>query len=425
MRPLNFLFTFILLIFLGSLSCSKDSRNPSDNGNMEEPPIAVAGNDQTIEAGSFAFVDVSASKPSDRSKIKAFVWIPADNNPSKPIFFPDSTETKYHIEFVETGTYNFLLYVVTESGYSAPDTLTITVKPRTSLLIKDIYLELAIRRSDNFYSGPIDENYLAQADSISYYKKSVISTITGLEYCKNLKYLDLSNQDLYEISSLSTLTGIEHLNLFNNPRVEYLSPLTNLTSMKYLNLESCEMTDVKYIENMKSLSYLNLISRKDLTDIPPIKDFTKLEVLKISSAPIKNISFIINMPNIKVLWLRGTDIKDLSPLENLSGLQELNMDLNFSLNTTSIKKLTTLKVLSLEMCSRDRTHPLDISPITYLKNLTSLSLRNNQITNIQPLVLNEGLGVGDYINLKTNKLDSLSVNVYMYQLFDRGVYVDY
>lgn len=48
-----------------------------------------------------------------------------------------------------------------------------------------------------------------------------------------------------------------------------------------------------------------------------------------------------------------------------------------------------------------------------------------EITNIEPLVNNIGLGSGDYVYLYNNPLDSMSVNVYISALEARGVSVYY
>jgi Leucine-rich repeat (LRR) protein len=52
-------------------------------------------------------------------------------------------------------------------------------------------------------------------------------------------------------------------------------------------------------------------------------------------------------------------------------------------------------------------------------------LHNNQISDISPLVDNEGISEGDTVDLDENPLSSDSINIYIPQLEARGVNVDY
>jgi len=57
--------------------------------------------------------------------------------------------------------------------------------------------------------------------------------------------------------------------------------------------------------------------------------------------------------------------------------------------------------------------------------LTDLALGHNQISDIVPLVENEGLGTGDRVYLFDNPLSDDSINIYIPQLEARGVTVTY
>ncbi len=67
----------------------------------------------------------------------------------------------------------------------------------------------------------------------------------------------------------------------------------------------------------------------------------------------------------------------------------------------------------------------DVSPLAFLTNLTQLNLLGNQISDISALVENSGLSDGDLVFLKDNPLSATSVNVYIPQLEQRGVNVEY
>ena len=67
----------------------------------------------------------------------------------------------------------------------------------------------------------------------------------------------------------------------------------------------------------------------------------------------------------------------------------------------------------------------DLTGLEYCTNLTDLDLGYNQISDISPLVQNEGLGEGDAIYLWGNPLSWDSVNLYIPELKGKGVTVVY
>jgi hypothetical protein len=67
----------------------------------------------------------------------------------------------------------------------------------------------------------------------------------------------------------------------------------------------------------------------------------------------------------------------------------------------------------------------DLTGLEHCTNLTELDLRGNEISDISPLVQNEGFGEGDAIYLQGNPLSWESVNIYIPELRGRGVTVVY
>ncbi len=67
----------------------------------------------------------------------------------------------------------------------------------------------------------------------------------------------------------------------------------------------------------------------------------------------------------------------------------------------------------------------DLNGLQHCTSLTRLSLKNNNISDISPLVDNPGLGRGGEVDLRDNPLSSDSINLYLPQLQNRGVTVYY
>ena len=100
-----------------------------------------------------------------------------------------------------------------------------------------------------------------------------------------------------------------------------------------------------------------------------------------------------NLTDLRVVWLDNNNITDISPLTSLIRIGEVEEDDPWLDEREGIK--------------------------------ISLCLRDNQMTDIEPLVENEGLSEGDGIDLRGNLLSSYSLNTYIPQLDGRGVNVLY
>lgn len=79
----------------------------------------------------------------------------------------------------------------------------------------------------------------------------------------HLTTLDLSYNDIEDISSLSNLIHMKELNLENNKVVD-ISALSNLIYMKELNLEHNNISDINAIKDFTSLTNLN-VKHNDMT----------------------------------------------------------------------------------------------------------------------------------------------------------------
>jgi internalin A len=111
-----------------------------------------------------------------------------------------------------------------------------------------------------------------------------------------------------------------------------------------------------------------------VTDIGPLAKLTKLVDLNIHTQ----------------------DISDLTPLSGLTSLIELRLAANSFTDLSPLRGLTTLQYL--ELTGNDIT---DITPLSGLTNLMQLDLRfNPDLSNIQPLFENPGIGAGDIVELR-------------------------
>ena len=84
--------------------------------------------------------------------------------------------------------------------------------------------------------------------------------------------------------------------------------------------------------------------------------------------------------HVRKVHLRGSPIRDLSPLARLKYLQELNLEDTKLSDVSPLAQLTTLETLNL-----DRTNVRDVSPLANLDNLKFLYLGSTRVSDVSPL----------------------------------------
>ena len=159
----------------------------------------------------------------------------------------------------------------------------------------DPNLRSAVRAAIGKPDGPI---YPADLEGLTFLDASErnIANLTGLEYCTDLRYLFLLNNQISSISPLAGLTSLEHLFLGSN-QLSNISPLANLTNLVKLGL------------------WENQIS-----NIAPLANLTNLTELWLGGNLIIDISPLANLTNLSVLYLWSNQISDIQPLVQNTGL---------------------------------------------------------------------------------------------------------
>ena len=190
-----------------------------------------------------------------------------------------------------------------------------------------------------------------------------ISDLTGLEHATSLTDLFLGD------------TYMEGEGWINSNSIKDLSPLAGLTNLTWLNL-----------------------SQNNITDLSPLAELTNLTWLDIGGNNLSNISPVSGLINLTALRLWRNNIEDISPVIDLTHLTELNLNHNNISNISAVAGLT---------------------------NLTELNLSSNFITDISPLVANTGLGNGDTVHVRVNRLSDQSLFTHIPVLQSRGITVEF
>ena len=288
----------------------------------------------------------------------------------------------------------------------------------------DPILREAIR--DAIGGGDITQDKLDLLTSFSYGEETLpdVTDLTGLDHCTSLTWLQLYQNQISDLSPLSSLTSLTWLWLQFNEIID-LSPLSSLVNLEYLYIGSNQISDISPLSSLTSLTELWL-EVNQISDISPLSSLTSLTSMNLQGNQINDLSPLSSLTNLTWLDLWGNEISDVSPLSSLTSLQYLTVGWNQISDLPPFSLPTSLIHLELQ-----GNQISDISSLSLLTSLQQLYLGSNgnwggnHVSDIQPLVANPGLAVGDIVDLSNNPLSTDTYNVYIPQLQGKGVEVRY
>ena len=228
------------------------------------------------------------------------------------------------------------------------------------------------------------------------YSKGAIKDLTPLSNLKKLELLRLSHNEISDVSPLKDLTGLKYLYISHN-NISDISSLKNLANLESFDFAVNKITDMSIVENFKNLKLLDIYSNK-ISNINYIKELEKLTYFRADSNNIENIDALKNLKLLEDLDLGNNKLKDTSVLNGLINLKKL------SLKGNNIKNLNLNKLINLDDLNIENNK---ISDISFLKNstkLANLNLKKNNIENIDNV---SGLTKLTYLNLSDNLISNV------------------
>lgn len=266
----------------------------------------------------------------------------------------------------------------------------------------------------------------------------LITDISPLASLTNLVSLNLHTNWFSDLGPLSGLTNLEQLIVSENPIAD-ISPLAGLTRLRqlhvhglypyqlqhYLNMDDGRdpnvvfngITDISPLAGLTEMRLLR-IHLNAIADISPLANLTKLTHLRIYDSQIKDISPLASLDDLVLLWAHNNQIEDISPLGGMTGMQQLSLNDNaiadisplsdmigmehLFLSNNLIEDISPLRRLhALRVLRLENNNITDVSALAGMSQLEELSLaRNWSLYDVQPLLLNSGLGAGDELDLR-------------------------
>ncbi|ODV59511.1 L domain-like protein [Ascoidea rubescens DSM 1968] len=197
----------------------------------------------------------------------------------------------------------------------------------------------------------------------------------------NLKFLDLSCNNISSIENLNHLGSLSHLDLSGNC-INHLCNLHGLTSLEYLNVSKMDFSfysfersflkigDISYLKSLKVLNASNnSLSKIDKT----LNQLSSLSSLNLSGNFIKVIENIDKLTNLKKLDLSYNLIASIKPINPICCLKINLVYLNLNYNCINeIKGICQLDNLKYLFLTRNYINGLDLEQLRVLKNLKNL-----------------------------------------------------
>jgi Leucine-rich repeat (LRR) protein len=210
--------------------------------------------------------------------------------------------------------------------------------PAEPVQFPDKNLEAAVRQQ---VIGKKDPSQPLTKDDVRYVatieaKGKGIRDLTGLENCVSLTSLDLSGNEIADLTPLEKLKSVEKPDT-----------LEVGSQIKWVDLSKNKITSLKGLDALGKLEYAQL-SDNQITDLTPLGSLTRLNDLYLSNNQIKDLTPLANLKKLWTLYADGNQITDLKPVAGLTQLTSLDLKGNQITDISPLAALTSLRYLALD-----------------------------------------------------------------------------
>ena len=215
-----------------------------------------------------------------------------------------------------------------------------TVLTRDDILEKNVYNAMLTE-------GDSDGNEELTVGEAAKIKELTISglqhgALTGLEYCKGLTSLTVTDSQVQDLSFLSKLTSLESLTLSGN-KIQDLSALSSLANLDTLDLSgNTDLADLSKLFGLPSLKTLN-VSGTAVADVSKVP--ASVTDLDISDTSVVDLGQL-RTTNLESLKASGNGISDATAVASMTSLASLDLSNNPGLLISGIPDLTKLTGLN-------------------------------------------------------------------------------
>jgi len=264
--------------------------------------------------------------------------------------------------------------------------------------------------------------------------RNAVETLTPLSTLYRMTNLDLGCNLIEDVTSLSNLHDLKHLELgimflsylfnptlVNNNRPEDLAPLVSLRRLEYLGLtdtglEEEALAPLAALDTLLALS----IGKSPGVDLSPVASMDGLLLLidHDSGLTDTDLNALATVSGLMSVFLYNNDLDDLDSLANCTNMQEVYVHNNPGFSEVP-DTFPSMIAFSADGCSLT-----DIAPLGDLSVVQQLSLSDNDINDITPLLDITTFEEGASINILDNPLVHVDTCSTITALRARGVDVE-
>lgn len=398
MKKINAIFNIklvLVFIVLSSVSCSKDSDDPSQSGGT----VTVSNFTKTLNENPENGLLIGNIVASTNNGTLAFSLV--EQSPEGALYLDAATgalkvanETLFDFETnqIITGTVK-----VINGDVSKTAQITITLIDLEEDNIYEGSIELKTQQEVNDF-GVNNYTRIIGSVTIGSVEEFVYSDIIDLSPLQSIRKVDYS-LSVVRNSKLTSTVGLNidevgyQLSIVENATLKTLEGLENITSLSFglFLFGNNELSNVSQLGSLMEIGSLVLINCPLIPNIDFLSNITSLKNLNIDSCDtLKNLDGLSNLTNMTGDY-PYVEIRNNTLLENLNGLQNLNASV-LNLKVDGNPNLITLRGLENIIPFQDLyiARNNSLQNLNGLENIEVLSftasiLHNPSLTNLDGL----------------------------------------
>ena len=154
-----------------------------------------------------------------------------------------------------------------------------------------------------------------------------LTSIEGLEYAVNLKYIDLSNNVLTSIDELESCSKLQYVNVSNNS-IDSIDVFADASDMLVLVADNNSVSSINGISMNDSIVYLS-VAGNIITDISALKNMKSLRSVNMSGNKISDITSLSELVYINYTHFADNKVESLDAISELGYLFEADFSKNY------------------------------------------------------------------------------------------------
>ncbi len=277
---------------------------------------------------------------------------------------------------------------------------------------------ISLNEAENLRKIYCDNSGIAQNDAIQFMRDNpgCLVIFESEELLSGWKELESEWKEiLMELGNISenptkeelhSLLKIEELDISGNRNITYLNPVRKLYYLSSLNISSVNVEDYSPVGEAIMLKWLD-ISNTNLESVDFLSNLSRLQELRIENTSVSSLETLQGLKNLKYIYADNSKINDNSAFKfrqenpdciviyktgelekwwnNLPDAWKEYFSDIYTLETPPSKENLHQLLFIDSLQISDRKQINDLSSVTMLRGLKSISFTGTQINNLQPL----------------------------------------